>query len=301
MQPESPLRLQETFKKFYLRYPFFSLDEVITNFAFLGGLESFLDLHKNEIAKLLQSNEFIETLEKEIPFFLLNEPYRRFLMVLAKSDGKYFSTLYKSAIGKEFGSDIIQELLELKILYKLPSREPPLKLYPKMAIKKEFKNYQIQDKFIFTKPFFRFYFGVIEPSKNKKGFINFTKLFQNFHVMQNRLSALIFEQLSQELLKLSFKDIDLVQNCYAYWDKFSEFDIYCEIEGKGFLVGECKFSNRPITKAELIKLQKKIEKSNLQANILAFFAKGGFSKELLKKRNSSLLLFELSDFKKLLL
>ncbi len=293
------MNLKRDFKTFYLRYPFLTLEQLIENFALFGGIEAFLHIHNKNIQEIfLEELPLIAT--QEIPYFLLEEPFRRFLIILAKSDGKYFSSLNKSFIGKEFGKDIIDELIKLNILYKLPSREPSLKLYPKMAIKKEFKNYQIQDKLIFTKPFLRFYFSVIEVSKNKKGQIDSTKLIQNFQSIKNRLIALVFEQLSQELLKLYFQTIDIANNCYAYWDRFSEFDIYCQIDNENFLVGECKYSNRPITKAELVKLQKKIEKSNLQASYLAFFAKGGFSKELLKKRDPSLLLFELNDFKKLL-
>jgi len=226
----------------------------------------------------------------------LQEPFREFLISLALGDGKVNSIFNKIGVGESFGYEILDELLKSGIVNIVHSREKPIKAYPKQLIKKELKSYLIQDKIFFTKPFYRFWFSFVEPNRDSSGNIDTQKVLSSFRKNGYRLASLVFEQLSKELLIEHFKKSGInFKKCNSYWDRFSEFDIYCKSESIS-VIGECKYTNRPIIKAELSKLESKIVQSSLSANYIALFSKSGFSHELLKIKDNNLLLFELKDF-----
>jgi len=290
--------IKQQFQTFYKNYPFLSLDNLIDYFSIFGGLDNYdnLNLHNLEFRESIQ--ECIQNCDLSLPFFVTQEPFRKFLINLAKGDGRVLSTLNKSSIGHSFGDELINELIESNVLYLVASREEPIKTYYKQLIKKEYRKYHIQNKLRFTKPVYRFWFAFVEPFRDKYGKIDINRVYNEVKKHKNSLTYLVFEHLSRELLQnyLNIKNL----NCNSYWDRFSEFDIYCQDKsGKG-IVGECKYSTRPVTKAELIKLYNKVEESNLNANKIAFFSKSGFSTELSKNKSDKLLLFTLEDYKALL-
>ena len=186
------------------------------------------------------------------------------------------------------------------IIYIVNSRENPLKEYNKQLIKKEFRHYIIEPKIYFKKPFFRFWYMCVEPNRKLDGTINLDKVIDSLDKNHYRLSSLVFEQLSIELLKDSFRGDELI-DIASYWDRYSEFDIYTKSKSGKYILGECKYKNRPINKAELIKLKMKAKHSNLKVDKFALFSKSGFSHELYRLNSKDeLLLFELNDFKSLL-
>ncbi len=235
-----------------------------------------------------------------MPFFIFSDPFRKFLIKLAKSDGRLYSTLNKVGIGTSFGNEIVEELINSDIIYIVNSRENPLKSYAKQLIKKEYRSYTIEPKIYFKKPFYRFWFMFIEPYRDKQNGIDINRVLDSFKLNSYKLSSLVFEQLSIELLKDEFKSSDTLVEVASYWDRFSEFDIYSKTKSNRYILGECKYKNRPITKAELLKLKIKANNSNLKVDRFALFSKSGFSSELYKISDNNLLLFELKDFKKLL-
>ncbi len=211
-----------------------------------------------------------------------------------------FSLFNRLNIGKTTGLDIVEELINSKVLYILESREKPIKTYAKQLIKKELRDYTIEPKLYFKKPFFRFWFLFIEPLKKRNSNIDIEKVLINYRKYGYRLSSSIFENLSQELLIKSFKDIDAIVESGSYWDRYSEFDIYSKCSSGAYILGECKYKNRPVTQAELKKIKFKAEVSNLKVDKYAIFSKNGFSHEFYKKLDSNTLLYTLNDFKKLI-
>ncbi len=210
------------------------------------------------------------------------------------------STFHKLKIGENYGLEIVEELIEAGIITLQNSREKTLKEYPKQLIKKEFRNYQIEPKLYFKKPFYRFWFNLVEPNRDIYGKIDKKQVIKDYKNYGYKLPSLLFEQLSIEVLKNRFKNKNQnLKICGSYWDRFSEFDIYCN--GSGFnVVGECKYTSRPVTKAELTKLESKIIHSSLKADYIALFSKSGFSHELEKHQSDNLLLFSLKDFREIL-
>jgi hypothetical protein len=294
------LSIKYDFQTFYLNYPFLKLDSLIEYFSIFGGLQDYsgINLHNNMLKDALQELIDKKIIEQELPFFVFDDPFRKLLIQIARGDGLIDSSLNRVSIGQTLGYDIIKELVKNSILYIVDSRELPIKRYSKQLIKKELRGYNIQNKLRFAKPIYKFWFAFVEPSRDSYNNIDIDAIVQNLKKYQYRLTYLVFEQLSRELLKDFLGEDEL--NCNSYWDRYSEFDIYCKKDDGLAIVGECKYTNRPLTKAELIKLEAKIEQSGLFADKIALFSKSGFSSELSKSQSEKLLLFELEDFRELL-
>ncbi len=238
-------------------------------------------------------------IESILPFFILDDPFRKLLITLARGDARVDSIFNKISVGENFGNELIEELINTDIIYIKNSRESSLKAYPKQLIKKELRRYTIGSKLYFKKPFYRFWFAFVEPHRDKYGEIDIPKVIKSYKKYGYRLSSLLFEQLSLELLIENFNLINNKCNCGSYWDRYSEFDIYCQCNS-GNIIGECKYTNRPVTKAELSKLRNKIIQSSLKYNKIALFSKSGFSQELIKLKKDNLLLYTLKDFNKII-
>ena len=291
----------QLFQQFFSNYRYILFEELIDYYALFGGIETdSLELYNplDEVITTLVSNDVVK---KQLPFFLFEKPFRDFLIALAKSDGKIDSLFRRLKMGQSLGEEIVNELVSNGIIFKVESREPPFKLYPKQLVKKELRTYKIEAKLYFTRPFYRFWFAFIEPYFSKERKADMSNLLNNFTRERYRLSSAVFEDLSNVLLKLYFQERDPIIENGSLWNYHSEFDIYAKTKSGKVIIGECKYRNRPIAKSELIKLESKAEQSAIKVDIYTLFSKSGFSKEFEKSNQDNLLLFTLDEFKKLLL
>lgn len=238
-------------------------------------------------------------IESIFPFFILDEPFRKLLITLARGDARVNSIFNKISVGENFGSELVEELINADIIYVTNSREAPLREYPKQLIKKELRKYTIGAKLYFTKPFYRFWFAFVEPNRNRYGEIDTLEVLRSYNKYGYRLVSLLFEQLSLELLMQDCQLKKMECKCASYWDRYSEFDIYCQCKNYN-IIAECKYTNKPITKAELSKLESKIVQSSLICGKIALFSKNGYSQELIKLKKENLLLYTIEDLKKII-
>jgi len=278
------------------------LEQAIELFAVFGGVGETLELDFfDDLDSIIRFN-FVEQyrlLNEQIsPSYLIEEPYRWLLVAIARGDGRLSNVFRKARVGETLGLRLLNELVDLDIIEFEDSREPALKKYPNQKIEKSLRNYKIEPKIRFKKPFHRFWFGFVEPYHKELNSGNSVRFYENFNQHFARLHSFVFEQLSQELLNLYFNN-QLVING-NYWDKHSEFDIWATHKDGRNILGECKYTNRRVCKSELSKLRQKAETSELKADIFALFSKNGFSNELKNSTSKDLLLFELEDFWRLL-
>ena len=294
------LLIKTILQKFHKKYPYILIDEIVDYLAIFGGLEDNIELKlfKDLEASIIDTITKLD-IESIFPFFILDEPFRKLLITLARGDGRVNSIFNKISVGENFGGELVEELIDTDIIYVKQSREAPLRAYPKQLIKRELRGYTIGAKLYFTKPFYRFWFAFVEPNRNRYGEINIDEVLKSYKKYGYRLSSLLFEQLSLELLMQDCNLKDDKCECGSYWDRYSEFDIYCQCSS-GNIVAECKYTNRPITKAELSKLESKIIQSSLIYSKIALFSKSGFSQELIKLKKENLLLYTIEDLSKLL-
>jgi len=238
-------------------------------------------------------NEFIS------PSYLIEEPYRFLLVSIARGDGRLSNVFRKARVGEVLGLRLLNELVELGIVELEDSREPALKAYPNQKLEKALRSYKIEPKIRFKKPFHRFWFGFVEPYHKDLNRGKSKRFYENFNQHFAQLHSFVFEQLSQELLNVHFNNQLIING--NYWDKHSEFDIWATHKDGTKILGECKYTNRRVCKSELSKLRQKAKTSELEVDIFALFSKNGFSNELKNSIDKDLLLFELEDFKQLLI
>ena len=278
------------------------MEQAIELFAVFGGVGDTLELDFFDDLDSIVRFNFVEQyrlLNEQIsPSYLIEEPYRWLLVAIARGDGRLSNVFRKARVGESLGLRLLNELVDLDIIEFEDSREPALKKYPNQKLEKSLRNYKIEPKILFKKPFHRFWFGFVEPYHKELNSGNSVLFYENFNQHFARLHSFVFEQLSQELLNLHF-DNQLVING-NYWDKHSEFDILATHKDGRNILGECKYTNRRVCKSELSKLRQKAETSELKADIFALFSKNGFSNELKNSTDKDLLLFELDDFWRLL-
>ncbi len=274
-------------------------------FAFFGGigttieLDFFDDLDDVMLHQVLINIKELETLIS--PSYLLEAPYRNLLIAVARGDGKLLNVFRRARINETAGGEVISELVDLGILELETSREAPLKEHPKHKLKKHLRSYRIQAKARFNLPFFRFWFGFVEPYRRDILQGKTQAFLENFAQHQDRCVSLVFEQLSGVLLKLYFSDNDPLLTEGSFWDRHSEFDLLSISSCGKVILGECKYKGRKVCKNELNKLKEKASHSGISVDIYALFSKNGFSNELKQSQDDTLLLFELEDFKRLLL
>jgi len=276
------------FQSFYNHNRELSIEEAIECFSIFGGVEELIDININStLLQTISNNIFKNFLQYNniiAPSYLTKKPYRDVLMAISNGDGRVSNILKRSHIYDSIAIEVIYELIELNILREEHSREQPIKRNPKQKLKKHLRGYQIESKIRFVEPFYRFWFGFIEPFKDEILNKNYDNFYEYFNLHYNRLISLIFEQLSNEIINYKFETI----SSGSYWNRDSEFDILSITK------------NRKICKSELTKLQYKSFQNGINANYYALFSKNGFSRELLKSKNKELLLFDLDDFKLLL-
>ncbi len=233
--------------------------------------------------------------------YLLDKPYREFLIAVATGDGKIFNVFRRAKFSDEVGGAILSELERIGILHLEDSREKPIKRIGKLEIKKEFRRYRIQPKIRFTKPFYRFWFGFIEPYRKDLLFRKSSqKFWQNFKEHKNMAVSFLFEELSNLLLERIFLDSDPIVSKGGLWTKNGEFDLLCYTKSGKVILGECKFKGKKVCKSELTKLKEKSLELDFEIDKFALFSKAGFSKELKEIKDKDLMLFELKDFEILL-
>jgi len=232
------------------------------------------------------------------PSYLLESPYREILIAVARGDGKLYSVLRKARLSESIGEQVIDELVDIGVLFVEKSRETPLKTYPKQKIKKHLRSYRIQDKLRFSEPFLRFWFGFVEIYHKELESGKGDRFLANFEKHYERLRTLVYEQLCDALLMEYFaqQGVEIVASG-SYWNQYSEFDILAVTDQKKIILGECKYKERKVCKNELRKLMAKAEQSGLEVDTYALFSKSGFSNELLQNQDEKLLLFDLDDLK----
>ncbi|MDD5406203.1 MAG: DUF234 domain-containing protein [Sulfurovaceae bacterium] len=271
-----------------------NFEQLIDYFAIFGGTGQTIEFDYFDILFELIETKFISDFaffqSLITPSYLLESPYREVLMAIARGDGKIYSVLRKANLSETLGEHIVKDLTDLGVIRLETSSE---------LVFSASKKYRIQDKLRFNMPYYRFWFGFVEPFRNSiiKGDI--TRFVEYFKAHYERLRSLIFEQLSNELLCEYFESLKInIVFSGSYWDRDNEFDIVAVTDKKEMIIAECKYKDRKVCKNELTKLKSKALQLGFPAAYYVLFSKQGFSGELLGAKDKNLLLFDLQDFQK---
>jgi len=302
--PPVVVSIAEQFARMNEKLPYLGMERLFGYLSCFGGFEKemefdyFEDLEKS--VERIFVDEYHRTRALISPTYILEAPYRDILMAIAGGDGRMMSVFRKTGIGETVGGKIVNTLEKAGIVCVESSREVVPRRVGKMHLKKEFRGYRAQPKIRFVSPFVRFWFAFVEPdAKNLHRGLG-ERFMKRYITHRDRVESLIFEQLSDALLRSRLSSSDPVVDSGAFWEKKNEFDIYCFTKSGKVILGECKFKGRRICLGELAKLQEKARQSGLSPDIYAFFSRSGFSGEMLEEKSDRLLLFGMDDFRELL-
>jgi len=280
------------------------MDDLVQLFSIFGGEDKTFQPNPFDSLSSCVKHEFSSNFlahQADInPEYLLDNPYKQLLISISRSDGKLNNVLRRSRLDEKLGGALIAELLEKNTLFLEESREQPIRKSPHMQIKKSLRSYRIQPKVRFVNPFYRFWFGFVEPYREYLLNLDTTLFMDNFLKHKDKAFYVIFEQLSNLWLEKKYLNADPVVSLGGFWDYKSEFDILQITKSGKLILGECKFKSKKITTAELTKLKHKASESNIPVDKYILFSRSGFSIDLLSKQDKNLILCDVTDFNELL-
>ncbi len=220
--------------------------------------------------------------------------YHLILSGIALGDRRTNSAFRRAKISFDDGINIVDDLCKLKVL-KLEKSLQSLSALD--------DQYTVSEKLLFTSPFVRFWFAIVSPLFQgiKEG--NYKEAFDRFKNRESEFTALVFEQLSHELLKLSISNDEIPKlrgqslvKLGRYWDDDIDIDLLAKTKSGKVIAGACKYSNSKIKKSELTKLKEKCKQVNIDVDVFVLFSKKGYSSELKSLKSDSLKLFTVRNF-----
>lgn len=279
-------------------FPKFSLEDKIYAYSILGGIPHYLK--EFDDSKTLSQNIQDSILKKgcilynEIEFLLHQELrettlYNTIIEAIALGNTKLNDIYLKTNIDKTKIMVYVTNLMELEII----EREFPVKSGIKEQANVQRGMYKLTDNF------FKFWYAYVFPNISALE-LGDTKGVYNLYVKPelNHFSSKSFENICIQYLKnlnienkleFRFKTIG------RWWNNNDndEIDIMAT-DGKKIILGECKFKNSPMAKADFEDLKRKNKYENETYYYL--FSKSGFNKGLIElTKTENLKLINLED------
>jgi hypothetical protein len=284
----------EQFNTFHQYSEDTSIENKIKYFAVFGGVKMYVDttvpLLKLIETKILDKYKYLRNEISELTNN--NNKYHLILTALATGDRRTNSAFRKTNISFNEGIDAIDKLCEKEMLI----LEKSLQYFTSLP-----KNNDISEKLLFTTPFARFWFSFISPIFKGIRDGDYDEFKKEYNKKESEFSALVFEQLSCELLKIDFeKNGDKIIELGRYWDDNNTIDILGKTISGKIIVGSCKYSNSKVKKTELSKLKQICEKLGIKTDTFILFSKKGFTSELKSLKNDNLKLYTTRNFNQLI-
>ncbi len=203
-------------------------------------------------------------------------------------DGRIHSVYKRARISSDMAKPAVRYLCQQDIIRREDSR----------ALSQSI-DAPVPDKLYFSTPFMRFWFAFVSPLF--KGIVegDYDEVTERFDNRKQEFTDLVFNQLTQELLKKNFLNDPIIE-IGTYWDAKVDIDIMAKTTSGKVIVATCKYANAKVNKNELTKLKEKCEIAGIKPDIYVLASKRGFSNELKGLKGDDLRLLSVKNFKKLL-
>jgi hypothetical protein len=265
------------------------MEKAVEYFTIFGGLDMHIDtsLELNELIethilkKYKMIRNYITTLTKGDP------EYNKILTALSIGDRRTNSAFRKIGISFDNGIDIVDDLVNLKLL----KIEKSLQKLSNLD-----DQYTVSERLLFTNPFMRFWFAFVSPLFQGIKDENYEEFFKKYNNNKAEFSDIIFEQLAHEYLREISKE-DCLFTLGRYWDDDYNVDILGKTKSGKIIAGSCKYTNNKIKKTELTQLKEKCDTLKIKADTFVLFSKKGYTSELKNlKKSENLQLFTVKNF-----
>ena len=269
------------------------METALNYFAVFGGLDVEIDMTKPLRTLIIRHilNEY-HAIQDYISKLTKNSaPYHKVLTGIALGDRRTNSAFKRADVEYHEGLEVVFELEELEIIHTETSLD---------FLTNKFEENDVADKLLFNAPFLRFWFAFISPLYRGIARREYDECFERFNNYQAEFMDLIFEQLSHEFIKQTFKD-DEIEEIGRFWDEKNELDIFAQTESGRIIVGTSKYTNSKMKKTEVTKLKEICERLEIVPDFVILFSKKGFTNELKSEKGESLKLYTVKSLKSLIL
>jgi len=284
------------FKEFFKTENFEKLLEI---YSFTGGVPRYIEDVNERLS--VEENIYNNILAKGSPF--LNEP-KFILSQEIDAPSTYFSILSAIAHGEHKLGGIAKRL-EVKVQglnrYLETLRELDLvgryvPITEKNPAKSKKGLYRIKDNF------FRFWFRFVFPQMSHIELDNYDLILENIRENFAVFCSFVYERVALEILQQHITNGAIKKNFILFgkwWSKEIEIDLVAmDKDSHNILVGECKWTNQPVShevlkklKSKAVHFQKSLPVKNPEITYV-LFSKNGFSKDLISKKSKGLILFD---------
>ncbi len=271
------------FNEAILFFPRYSPDDLVTAYAVLGGTPAYLrqfDDHRPLLENIRDRILTPQTYLYDEPRFLLlqevREPRSYFAILEAMARGNTRPNEIAQAAGLGGGAAAMPYIKMLMQLRLVERRVPATKRHPHKSRK---GIYRIGD------PFFRFWFRFVYPHRSALEEGRVDQVLEHHIVPRlDQFTADTFEEICRRhiwRLKLPF----IPERVGAWWSAKGEIDtVAISDEARAVLVGECKWSRKPVGTDIFEELQRKarlLQREGSWERIhYALFSRSGFTKAL---------------------
>ena len=265
-------------------FPNYSPLDKIRAYAVLGGIPHYLRQFDDRLSLGENFRRYILTrgciLYSEVEFLMRQELreitiYNTIIEAVALGNTRLNDIYQKTQIDKSKLSVYLRNLMDLGII----CREFPVADGVKEQANVQRGLYRITDYF------FRFWYAFVFPNISELETGDAAGVWQ--YIVEPELdkyTSVVFEEVCRQYLRrenrrnaLPFRFTQIGR----WWNKTDELDILATDRARrSFLIGECKFKNRPLDMADVNAAKQKFQPKSAQV-WYAFFSKSGFTEEAL--------------------
>lgn len=276
-----------TFMEMVDRFPDSTTEECVLIYGILGGVPAYLNhwnpketVRKNIIRIILddkgvlhnEAQRFLKTALRELPF------YSTILSVLAEDEPKLNYLYNRTGFSRAKISVYIKNLMQLDVATKIFSYEPEKKDCVQKGL------YGIKD------PFIQFWYKLIYPNLSDFSMMTSEDFYNKY------IRTQLDEVVKKSYIKVCCEFLELFNRFHKLPTTFENFGslygkkgfipLIAKSANGEFLVGSCKWSNKPMDMTDFEQLLTDMEQTGKEADYYYLFSKEGFTTDLAAMANS---------------
>jgi hypothetical protein len=279
---QSFIKVKEfTFMEMVDRFPDCTTQDCIVIYSILGGVPAYLNLwnpketvRRNIIRIILdekgplhrEAQRYLKTSLRELPY------YSTILTVLAEDEPKLNYLYNRTHFSRAKISVYLKNLIQMDVATKLFSYEP------------EKKNSVQKGLYCITDSFLKFWYKLVYPNLSELSMMEPEQFYNAYIKKQLKyLEENAYIKVCREFMELMNRYHKLPVSFHGFsslYGKNGYIPIVAKAENGGFLVGICRWTERPMGMTDFEELLHELDETGMEADYYYLFSKSGFADEL---------------------